>query len=115
MTLNVSSESLRSILKLAEKRESLAAELARIEGQIAQALGGVPDITKAGHDTGHGRKVKRATGRKRGKRGAVKEAILAGLREAGKAGIAVKHLASKLAIKPQNIHVCFTQLARRAV
>ncbi len=42
---------------------------------------------------------------KRGKRGAVKELILAGLKEAGEAGIAVKHLAAKLAIKPQNIHV----------
>lgn len=42
---------------------------------------------------------------KRGKRGSVSELILAGLKEAGDAGIAVKHLAVKLGIKPQNIHV----------
>lgn len=42
---------------------------------------------------------------RRGKRGKVKELILAGFKEAGEAGIAVKHLAAKLAIKPQNIHV----------
>ena len=30
---------------------------------------------------------------------------MAGLKEAGEAGIAVRHLAAKLAIKPQNLHV----------
>jgi len=115
MSLNLSTASLRSILVLAEKREGLVAEIEKIDGQISKSLGdgliGNGRVT-TGHLVGNGRKTSRSVSVKatrktvkRGKRGAVKELILAGLKEAGEAGIAVKHLAAKLAIKPQNIHV----------
>lgn len=109
MSLNISSESLRSILKLTEKRESLAAEIAKIDEQISNALGRGNGVAATGHVTGNGRKTlqfKRARKTsKRNKRGAVKEMILAGLKEAGEKGTAVKDLGAKLDIKPQNIHV----------
>lgn len=101
MNLNLSSASLRSLIALTEKREKLTAELTSVEKQIAAAIDGnttaspAPRIQKS-----QARPVK-----SRGKRVAVKELILAGLKEAGDAGIAVKHLAAKLGIKPQNIHV----------
>lgn len=120
MSLNLSTASLRSLLALAQKREAIVAEIEKIDGQISKVLGdegggsfvGNGRITSLGHVVGNGRKKARTvstkSGRKsarRGKRGAVKELILAGLKEAGEAGIAVKHLAAKLGIKPQNIHV----------
>lgn len=115
MSLNLSTDSLRSILSLSEKRDALLAELQKVETEISKALGSgtVAKASTLSHKTGNGRAVaasSKADGRKkaspkRGKRGAVKELILAGLKEAGEAGIAVKHLAAKLAIKPQNLHV----------
>lgn len=118
MSLNLSTDSLRSILSLSEKRDALLAELQKIETEISKAFasGAATETTIASHKTGNGRSVsvlsaKAAKGKKasakRGKRGAVKELVLAGLKEAGEAGIAVKHLAAKLAIKPQNLHVWF--------
>lgn len=101
MSLNISTASLRSLIALTEKREKLTAELASVENQIAAAIGG-------GASTNPAPKVRKGRAKavkKRGKRGAVKELILAGLKEAGEAGIAVKHLAAKIGIKPQNIHV----------
>lgn len=117
MSLNLSTASLRSILSFSEKRDALLAELQKVEAEISKALGGgvAAKAATLGHETGHGRmagssspkvSAKRKTGpAKRGKRGAVKELILAGLKEAGEAGIAVKHLAAKIGIKSQNIHV----------
>lgn len=106
--MNLSSASLRSLLSLTEKREKLLGELSAIEAQISSALNGIP-AKQITHPEGAGGKIRAAKPAKRGgkggKRGAVKELILAGLKEAGEAGIAVKHLAAKLAIKPQNIHV----------
>ena len=117
MSLNLSTASLRSILSLSEKRDALLAELQKVETEISKALGGTVAAKAAtlGHETGHGRTAggsstkasatRRSVPAKRGKRGAVKELIMAGLKEAGDAGIAVKHLATKIGIKPQNIHV----------
>lgn len=111
MSLNLSTDSLRSILSLSEKRDALLAELQKVETEISKALGSgtVAKASTLSHKTGNGRAAATTGGKKispkRGKRGAVKELILAGLKEAGEAGIAVKHLAAKLAIKPQNIHV----------
>ncbi|CAN5359497.1 hypothetical protein BH09VER1_BH09VER1_53090 [soil metagenome] len=100
MSFDLSSAVIRALIPLVEKREKLAAELAAVEQQIAAAYDGSPAASK-------GRKVVASKTRTapKVKRGAVKELILAGLREAGEAGIAVKHLAAKLGLKPQNIHV----------
>jgi hypothetical protein len=103
MSFDLSSAAIRALIPLVEKREKLARELEAVDQRIAVAYDGSPAASKD-------RKVlvsKTTTAPKvkRGKRGAVKELILAGLREAGEAGIAVKHLAAKLGIKPQNIHV----------
>ncbi|TXI88008.1 MAG: hypothetical protein E6Q40_04205 [Cupriavidus sp.] len=106
MSLNLSSTSLRALISLTEKREKLLGELSAIEVKISSALDGTSvgsvKPSRRGGEVGNTRTAKPA---KRGKRGAIKEMILAGLKEAGEAGIAVKHLAAKLAIKPQNIHV----------
>jgi len=108
MSLNLSSASLRALLSLTEKREKLLAELSAIEAKISEALNGVSvasskPVDRRGGLVGSSRQA--TPTKRRGKRGAVKELILAGLKEAGEAGIAVKHLAAKLAIKPQNLHV----------
>ena len=112
MSLNISIASLRSLLALAEKREKLTGELSSIEAQIAATLGGNTPISK-------NRAVRKTrpptkTPRKRGKRGAIKELILAGLKEAGEAGIAVRHLAAKLGLKPGSVHVWFGTTGKKS-
>ena len=97
---NISYATLRSLVTLLEKREAIQAELSRIEAQISAALGGSPVKTNPTQTA----KSKPA---KRGKRGAVKEAVLAELTAAGKNGASVKELSSKLGIKNQNLHVWF--------
>jgi len=96
------------LVPLTEKREKLLEKLSAIEAQISSALNGGTAKATARRG-GSGGKIRSAKPVKQsgngGKRGAVKELILAGLKEAGEAGIAVKHLAAKLAIKPQNLHV----------
>lgn len=108
MSLDLSADSLRALVSLTEKREKLLAELSDVEAKISGALNGVSvasskPVGRRGGLVGNSRLAKPA--KRGGKRGAVKELILAGLKEAGEAGIAVKHLAAKLAIKPQNLHV----------
>jgi len=115
MSQSISTSSIRSLLALAEKRDALLAEIEKIESDFSKILGGREPATDASSPSvgkrrgrpkaagGVSSKAPKAT--KRGKRGVVKELILAGLKEAGEAGIAVKHLAAKLGIKPQNIHV----------
>ncbi len=119
MSLNISTASLRSLLALAEKREKLTAELASIEKQIAAAIEGSTSVVKTvssrkirGGELGNAR-LPRAP-KKRGKRGAVKKMILAGLKEAGEAGIAVRHLAAKLGLKPGSVHVWFGTTGKKS-
>lgn len=114
--MNLSTDSLRALIVLTEKREKLTAELAVVESRITEALGGAigtasaPEVRRG--KGGGGRPPKAVN--KRGKRGAVKELILAGLKEAGQGGIAVKHLAAKLGIKPQNVHVWFHTTGKKS-
>lgn len=97
MSSTTSTATLRSLLALSEKRDFIIAELRQIDAKIGAALQGAPTAEKA--------KAQPRVGKVNiGRRGAVKEMIVAGLREAGEAGIAVQHLAEKIGLKPQNIH-----------
>lgn len=124
MSLAFSNASLRAVLQLSEKRDTLILQLQKIDTEISNVLRGgstlknspVPTKDTVGNARKGDRKAKmlpqaavpvakKRKVTKRGRRGGVKELILAGLKEAGKAGIAVKHLAVKLGLKPKNIHV----------
>jgi len=51
--------------------------------------------------------AKTPAAKKTGKRGAIKEQIVAALQKAGAKGISVKDLSTKLGVKPGNVHVWF--------
>lgn len=105
--LDIAPSNLRAIVSLAEKREKLLAEVGQIENQIRSLEGGkaVAKSAKAPKAS----KAKRPTG----KRGALKDAILAELEAAGKAGVSVKDIAPKLGVKSQNIHVWFASTGKK--
>lgn len=127
---------LESLIALVKKRDSLQAEVAKIEGQIQALVGSsaaakaAPAIVKAAPKKvrGKAKKVKSAPvakeapkaaapapapaaaakPAKKGKRGALKESILATLKAAGAKGVSVKDLSAKLGVKNQNLHVWFS-------
>jgi hypothetical protein len=136
LTMSIPSKTLRSLLGLTEKRDALINELQKIEAAITSAFSGTVKDTAVATKRGRkpGRKAqapktivskvvapapakktsvaksvksKAAVGAKRGKRGALKEQIIAALKEAGTKGIGVKDISSKLGVKSANIHVWF--------
>ena len=127
---NLSTAGLEKLIALVKKRETLQAELAAIELELTAALGGgsapAAKAPKTRKVRGKGKKAKAAPVAKeapkaaapapaakpapvkKGKRGALKESVLAALKAAGPAGIAVKDLSAKLGVKNQNLHVWFS-------
>jgi hypothetical protein len=92
-----SSETLRVLVPLIEKRESLVLKISELDEQIA-----------AFSEQRSVRTRPQATDTKVGKptrRGAVKEAILAVLQKAGAEGVSAKEISAKTGIKSQNLHV----------
>lgn len=121
MSLNLSAASLRSLLALAEKKEALLIEIGKIDSEVSNAIqssGGakIEETSKTAKKAGRPKKAGSVTPKtaKTGKRGRVKELILGGLKEAGEAGIAVKDLAVKLGLKPQNLHVWFHTTGKKS-
>ena len=136
LTMSILSKSLRNLSGLTAKRDSLIGELKKIESAIVSALSGkAQEVEKAsgkkrGPKPKAARKVvavkaaapkkakavkavkpkatKAAAGAKRGKRGALKEQILAALKSAGAKGVSVKDLSKNLGVKTQNVHVWFS-------
>jgi hypothetical protein len=102
---NLNAAGLRQLISLVEKRDALAAELEKVERALSSALAGgaVPKLSALTKKAG-----KTSTTGKKGRRGALKEAILNALKEAGAAGLGAKDLSTKLGVKNQNIHVWFS-------
>lgn len=103
---NLNAAGLRQLISLVEKRDALAAELEKVEKALSAALAGsgaakLPLLSRKIGPT------KTKSGKK-GRRGALKEAILNALKEAGPAGLGAKDLSTKLGVKNQNIHVWFS-------
>ncbi|CAN5565180.1 hypothetical protein BH09VER1_BH09VER1_48200 [soil metagenome] len=112
MSNTISSAAIRHILNLAEKRDELIAELAKVTGAIEAAVGG--EVTKApkGKRGPKAKAVKApalaAKGKAKSKRlkhGSATELILNGLKAAGDAGISVKELAPKIGLKASTMRV----------
>jgi len=134
LTMSILSKSLRNLSGLTAKRDSLIGELKKIETAIVSALTGKGQEEKApakkrGPKPKAAKVVavkaaapkkakevkavkpkaaKAAAGAKRGKRGALKEQILAALKSAGAKGVSVKDLSDNLGVKTQNVHVWFS-------
>jgi len=109
---NLSSSDLRQITKLTEQKESLQAKIDAIDAKINATIG-----SPSTNDTKTSAKRK-TRGPKKGsnvgaRRGKVKEAVLKELKAAGKKGITVKEIATKLDTKPANIHAWFHSTGKK--
>ena len=72
------------------------------------AITGAPRAAVAAPAPGPGRRK-----RSRAAAGSTREKVLAALREAGKEGITIKELSTKLGIKNQNLHTWFNQTGKK--
>jgi hypothetical protein len=117
MTLsNLNSSSLRSLIKLTERKEALVREIEKIDAQLSSLILGkplpgkksVPRSTKTSSAL-----AKKVPGGKRAKRGTLKTKIYAALRAAGEAGLKVPELSKKIGVKSQNVHVWFSSTGKK--
>jgi hypothetical protein len=109
--LNLSSAQLAHLIRLVKEKETLLAQLERIDSALT-ALEGGHTPGKRGRKPGRPPKVAgRGPGRPPGKTGRkgkrIKDALLKLLKGAGPGGITVKELAAKLKVKPNNVFSWF--------
>jgi len=100
---------LKQIVKLLEQRETLQSQVAQIDAELAAYEGGVPATSvkgKPGRKPGSRAQAKPRKA-KRAKRGALKAAIIELLQGAGKTGITVTDLATKLGLGYSRVFAWF--------
>jgi len=118
------STSLKSLSKLIEKKESLVAEIAKIEAAVASLLTGKPakaPVKRRGRPAKKVAAVKKSapakkapkTVKKRASRGGLGAKVLKALEAAGDAGVKVADLAKTLKIKGTNLHVWFATTGKK--
>ena len=116
---NINTGALRNLIKLTERKESLLAEIGKIEGQLAALLTGKAVRTggkRRGRPAKKGKATKAAkAGRpaKRAPRGTLKKKIFSALKAAGEAGMKVTDLSKKIGVKNANVHVWFSSTGKK--
>jgi len=117
----------KAITKLLEEKEALLQQVSEIDSQLDSFASGVtpapkraaapaPAKKKAPAASSAPRRRKAASAAPapaRGRRGALKEAMIKSLKSAGADGISVKDLAKKLNQKPANIHAWFHSTGKK--
>jgi len=131
---NITSDSLRSLIKLTEKKDSLLAQIGKIEAEISSFLAGkaapakkvkavpakkasktskAPKPPKAPKSSKVSKKGVKGISVKRSPKGGLGNKIIAALESAGEAGVKVTDLAKKLKAKGGNLHVWFATTGKK--
>ena len=103
---NMNSTTLQNLVGLTKKKEALELQLEKIEGRIAAVLGGKA-VKPAKASKIKTPATPKAGGKRGGKRGVLKEAIVALLEKAGPDGLSAKEISEKLGIPNPHVHVWF--------
>jgi hypothetical protein len=108
----IASADLKRVVTLVEQKETLLAQVARLNAELAGFQAGesvapaAPAMGKPGRQPGRPAKAKAGT------RGVLKAAISALLQDAGAAGLTVQQIAATLKAKPGNVHVWFSSTGK---
>ena len=108
----IASADLKRVITLVEQKETLLAQVAKLNAELAGFQSGEPVVPAAPAKGKPGRKPGRPAKAKTGVRGAMKAAIIELLTAAGASGLTVKEIASKLKAKPGNVHVWFSSTGK---
>ena len=111
MLLDISSATLRKMVKLSERKEALMSQIQELDRQMIalQEPGSVDSRPNVRFQRAGGMK----TGKPRTKRGALKARIVGALRAAGARGMTIQELSGKLKVKPANLYVWFNGTGRK--
>lgn len=122
---NISSNALKNLIKLTQRKEGLLREIEKIESQLASLITGKPARTtgkrrgrpakakKAGRPVKAAKATKGRSSAKRAPRGQIKKKILSALKAAGDAGMKVTDLSKKIGVKNANVHVWFSSTGKK--
>ena len=111
---HITSQSLRHLLTLTEKKEQFLKGLEDIETEIAKALkGAATSVVAAAEAVTPFKPTKAKKKSRKGKAGGLKERILALLQDAGDQGLKVKEIAEKLGAKAGNVSVWFSTTGKK--
>ena len=111
MLLDISSATLRKMVKLSERKEALMSQIQELDRQMIalQEPGSVESRPSVRFKRAGGMK----TGKSRTQRGALKEKIVGALRAAGARGMTIQEMSAKLKVKPANLYVWFNGTGRK--
>jgi len=115
------------IVKLLRRKESLEKKLGQVERSVAKVVGaGASFVARRAKRiaAGRGRRgrppgrrgrpsARKSTGRKFGRRGGLRQVVLAQLKRAGKTGLKIKDLAGKMNIQRQRLDTWFYQNVKK--
>lgn len=106
---SISASDFVKIARLLKAKEALLAKVADIDTELAAFEGGSAKGVRRGRPAKASviPKAPKAPKAGRAKRGAMKDTIVALLKEAGKAGLSVQDIAAKTGVKGANIHAWF--------
>lgn len=122
---NISSNALKNLIKLTQRKEGLLREIEKIESQLGSLITGKPARTtgkrrgrpakakKAGRPAKAAKATKGRSSAKRAPRGQIKKKILSALKAAGDAGMKVTDLSKKIGVKNANVHVWFSSTGKK--
>lgn len=122
---NISSNALKNLIKLTQRKEGLLKEIEKIEAQLGSLITGKPARTtgkrrgrpakakKAGRPAKAAKATKGRSSSKRAPRGQIKKKILSALKAAGDAGMKVTDLSKKIGVKNANVHVWFSSTGKK--
>lgn len=112
---HITSQSLRRVLNLIERKDQLVALIAELETEIAKALSGaVAKVTNAPEKkAAPARKARKRASSRKAKSGGLKRKILAVLAGAGSGGLKVKDIAAKVGSPAANVSVWFSTTGKK--
>ncbi len=119
---DLTTQTLKSLVKLTYKKEKLFKEIEKIEAQLgALFTGKAPKVSgkRRGRPAKQGvkasKKAPKATGvkPKRSPRGSLGKKILKALDSAGDAGVKVVELSKKIGVKGTNLHIWFATTGKK--
>jgi hypothetical protein len=111
--IDISSATLRKMVKLSERKEALLSQIQELDRQMAA----LQQLAEEGGGFIRLQPLKRPSATRAAKgrmeRGALKAKIIAALRAAGPGGMTIRELSDKLGIKPANLYVWFNGTGRK--
>jgi transposase-like protein len=110
--IDISSATLRKMVKLSERKEALLSQIQELDRQMAA----LQQPAEEGSAFVRVQPLKRTSARGtkgRMERGALKAKIIAALRAAGQGGMTIRELSDQLGIKPANLYVWFNGTGRK--